>query len=103
MVVDYEWIEGGSCSVCGKPFEGLHLASKKTCSNKCRVKLHRGLGKGEKLALLMDENKSICDQIDVALKDIRLNRNVKYAWFAIDDLRQRNRQIIREMADLLAN
>ena len=41
MTVDFEWIEGGSCIICGKEFEGLHLASKKTCSNKCRQALNR--------------------------------------------------------------
>lgn len=41
MVIDYEWIEGGSCIICSKEFEGLHLASKKTCGNTCRQTLHR--------------------------------------------------------------
>lgn len=37
----YEWIEGGACLICGKPFTGLHLASKQTCSPKCRKQLQR--------------------------------------------------------------
>lgn len=41
MTVDFEWVEGGSCIICGKQFEGLHLASKKTCGNTCRQKLNR--------------------------------------------------------------
>lgn len=41
MSVDFEWIEGGKCIICGKEFEGLHLASKKTCGNTCRQKLNR--------------------------------------------------------------
>jgi predicted nucleic acid-binding Zn ribbon protein len=41
MIVDYEWIEGGKCIICGQAFEELHLASKKTCGNTCRQKLHR--------------------------------------------------------------
>jgi len=41
MSVDFEWIEGGHCIICNKPFEGMHLASKKTCGNTCRQKLYR--------------------------------------------------------------
>jgi hypothetical protein len=38
---EYEWIEGGRCSECKKEFEGLHLASKTTCSAKCRKRRER--------------------------------------------------------------
>jgi predicted nucleic acid-binding Zn ribbon protein len=41
--MDYEWVTGGECIVCRKPFEGMHLKSRKTCSPKCRKRLERRL------------------------------------------------------------
>lgn len=97
-VVTYEIL----CEHCGTEFEA-RSTKRKYCSSKCRTAAHRGISKGDKLVKLMHENKKICDEIDLALSDIRFNRNVKEAWFAIDDLRQRNRQIIAEIANLVAN
>lgn len=37
----YEYVTGGRCSECRKEFEGLHLASKTTCSAKCRKRRER--------------------------------------------------------------
>ncbi|MBI5671262.1 MAG: hypothetical protein HZC41_24970 [Chloroflexi bacterium] len=39
--IPYEWTTGGKCSECGKPFEGMHLLSKTTCSPKCRKRRER--------------------------------------------------------------
>lgn len=39
--IPYEFTEGGRCSECKKPFEGLHLVSKTTCSPKCRKRRER--------------------------------------------------------------
>lgn len=41
MTVEFEWTSGGCCVICKKPFEGMHLLSKKTCGNTCRQKLYR--------------------------------------------------------------
>lgn len=40
-MTEYEWTTGGSCVICGESFDGQHLVSKTTCSNRCRQKLHR--------------------------------------------------------------
>ena len=90
------------CKHCNQEYTAKSAKSK-YCSTKCRTAASRGLSKGDKLVVLMNESKKISNQIDVALKDIRLNRNVKDAWFAIDDLRVRNREIIAEIANLVAN
>lgn len=37
----FEYITGGRCSECGQEFQGLHLASKTTCSPKCRKRRER--------------------------------------------------------------
>lgn len=39
--VPWEHTTGGECSECRKPFEGLHLVSKTTCSPKCRKRRER--------------------------------------------------------------
>lgn len=90
------------CENCHQEYTAKSTKSR-YCSGKCRTAASRGLNKGDKLVLLMDENKKNCDLIDAALSDIRFNRNVKEAWFVIDDMRRRNRQIIAEIADLVAN
>jgi len=101
-----------TCEYCEKSFHAERVTAR-FCSTKCRVKFNREQkrhaaiesvsSKGDKLALLMDESDKISQQIKAALNDIRFNRNVKQAWFVIDDLRPRNSQIIREIADLVAN
>lgn len=37
----YEWVFGGQCAVCKKPFEGMHLLSQVTCGDTCRKRLQR--------------------------------------------------------------
>lgn len=39
--MEYEYIKGGRCSECKLEFEGWHLASKTTCSAKCRKRRER--------------------------------------------------------------
>jgi len=39
--MEYKSVEGGECSECRKPFEGMHSASKTTCSPKCRKRRER--------------------------------------------------------------
>jgi len=39
--IPYEWVTGGECAVCRKPFEGMHLLSQKTCGPSCRKRLQR--------------------------------------------------------------
>lgn len=101
-----------TCEYCSNQFEAKR-ATARFCSAKCRVRWNReqkrnaflqsDMSKGDKLAMLMTESEEISRQIKSALDDIRLNRNVKNAWFVIDDLRPRNNRIIREIADLVAN
>lgn len=100
------------CEYCEKSFQAERVTAR-FCSAKCRVKFNReqkrhaaiesAASKGDKLGLLMDESEEISKELDKHLADARFNRNVKEAWFAIDDLRVRNRQVIAEIADLVAN
>jgi predicted nucleic acid-binding Zn ribbon protein len=46
----YEWVFGGECVVCRKPFEGRHLLSAKTCGDTCRKRLQR-IRQSEKKAM----------------------------------------------------
>jgi predicted nucleic acid-binding Zn ribbon protein len=46
----YEWVFGGECVVCRKPFEGMHLRSAKTCGDTCRKRLQR-IRQNEKKAM----------------------------------------------------
>lgn len=39
--IPYEWVFGGQCAVCKKPFEGMHLLSQVTCGDTCRKRLQR--------------------------------------------------------------
>ena len=39
--MEYVWIDGGVCSECKTPFDSFHLASKTTCSPKCRKRRER--------------------------------------------------------------
>jgi len=39
--MEYKWTTGGCCSECKQPFDGYHLASKSTCSLKCRKRRER--------------------------------------------------------------
>lgn len=101
-----------SCEYCKKLFQAERVTAR-FCSTKCRVKFNREQNRKDAkksvadmstyLARLVTESQSISDQLDVVLQNARLNRDVKNAWFAIDDLRQRNREILREITDLVAN
>ena len=100
-----------NCEYCSQSFEPMRSTAK-FCSTKCRVNFNREMKrvnailnsearKGDKLAMLMDESDKISKEMHQYLTDIRLGKNLKNAWFAIDDLRARDRVLIRKIAALL--
>lgn len=97
------------CEHCGQEYTAKSAKSK-YCGQKCRTAAHRirnikasPVVIGDKLELLMVESEKILKEIDKHLLDIRTRRNIANAWIAIDDLRDQNRVIVREIADLLSN
>lgn len=47
-----KWIMGGKCSECGQEFQGMHLASKTTCSATCRKARERRIAKSPDIYLI---------------------------------------------------
>lgn len=98
-----------NCSHCQRGYEAKSAKSQ-YCGVKCRTAAHRlrkikaiDCPKGEKIGLLMDESDKISKQLRVLMTTVRLGKADKYDWFVIDDLQARDRVLIREMADLVAN
>ncbi len=85
--IPYEWVDGGECVICRKPFEGRHLLSKITCGPKCRKRLQR-LRQQETLAfpLAMHELQMMCGAIKRREKLERNISDLKRLKAEIDDL-----------------
>lgn len=97
------------CQHCGQEFTAKSTKAKYH-SAACRTAAHRlkeikvsAASKGDKLDMLMKESIKISHSIRFHLDQIKPKSGNKEAWDKIEELNKRDRVLIREIADLVAN
>lgn len=97
------------CTQCGQEFTAKSTKAKYH-SSACRTAAHRirkikampAASKGDKLKLLLDESDKITHSLNQLIEELKVNRSNRL-WDRINELRGRDRVLIREIADLVAN
>ena len=100
-----------NCDFCGKSFHAERVTAR-FCSTKCRVKFNRQQKREQKtvepaaskdeLALLLEQSDKIAHSLAVSLVELKVNRSNRLLE-RIAQLGDENREVIRKIANLVAN